>query len=170
MSPQAPIKELLFEDGVTLASAREQRFEADNTLLLSLGEILKVPKVEQFRVHYKQKRAGACHFTGLLQVELVLTCSLTLQTFSHTLQNDFNVCFVASKNLPQLEHDPLDCEPLDQKGYADLGNFLIGLVALEIPLFPRKQGAIFEPNAGACDPCFDQEKPRPFAVLATLKR
>jgi hypothetical protein len=104
------------------------------------------------------------------RADVTLTCGLTLDPFEEALSGRMVIHCVpegspmAEPPAPEVELDPEADDPPDvlEDDKIDVAAYLIEHLALALPAFPRKPGAVFEPPP-------PEEPPSPFAVLLQLK-
>jgi hypothetical protein len=104
------------------------------------------------------------------RADVTLTCGLTLDPFEEVLSGRMIVrCVPQTSELaeppsPEVELDPMAEDPPDvlEDDRIDVAAYLVEHLALALPAFPRKPGAVFEPPP-------PEEPPSPFAVLLQLK-
>ncbi len=103
-----------------------------------------------------------------LTAEVEMVCSVSLEPFVLTIEDDLETYFVPEAELPQLQDDENLNEPLSEDGQADVGEFLMQSFSLMLPDIPRKPG--LEPLVQSFGPAWEpEEKPNPFAALAGIK-
>ncbi len=104
------------------------------------------------------------------RAEATLICGLTVEPFEEVLSGRMVIRCVpqtsplAEPPAPEVELDPEADDPPDviEDDRIDVAAYLVEHLALALPAFPRKPGAVFEPPP-------PEEPPSPFAVLLQLK-
>ncbi len=132
--------------------------------LPAIAARLRVLELASLHCAFKLRRVGAAtvEAQGVLRAEVTEACVVSLDPFSHDVQERFTVHFVPSGT----EDDNPDPEAVDQipysAGAADLGEAAVEQLALALDPFPRKPGAVLPDEATA-------ETPNPFAALLTRR-
>ena len=133
--------------------------------LPAIAARLHVLGLASLRCAFKLRRVGAdtVEAKGELQAQVTETCVVSLDPFSHEVQEAFTIHFVP----PGAEDDDPDPESVDQiplsGGTAALGEAAVEQLALALDPFPRKPDAALPADVS-------DEKPSPFAVLARRTR
>ena len=134
--------------------------EAKPDELPAVAARLRILALENLHCAFKLRRVGAStvEAQGVLRARVSETCVVSLDPFSHDVEEVFTVHFVP----PGTEDDNPDPEAVDQipctGGAADLGETAVEQLALALDPFPRKPGAALPAEAA-------DEAPSPFAVL-----
>lgn len=134
--------------------------EAKPDELPAVAARLRILALESLHCAFKLRRVGAStvEAQGVLRARVSETCVVSLDPFSHDVEEVFTVHFVP----PGTEDDNPDPEAVDQipctGGAADLGETAVEQLALALDPFPRKPGAALPAEAA-------DEAPSPFAVL-----
>ena len=134
--------------------------EAKLDELPAIASRLRVLALASLHCAFKLRRVGAStvEAEGVLRAQVTETCVVSLDPFSHDVQEAFTVHFVPSG----AENDDPDPEAVDQIPYtggaADLGEAAVEQLALALDPFPRKPGAVLPDEA-------TEETPSPFAAL-----
>ena len=121
---------------------------------------LRTLALESLHCAFKLRRVGAStvEAEGVLRAQVTETCVVSLDPFSHDVEETFTVHFVPAGT----EDDNPDPEAIDQIPYAggaaDLGEAAVEQLALALDPFPRKPGAALPAEAA-------EEAPSPFAAL-----
>jgi uncharacterized metal-binding protein YceD (DUF177 family) len=120
------------------------------------------------------RSGGRVHVTGRVQARIGQTCVVTLDPIENEIDEQVDVMFAPSEQLPQLAHQADDApdgdaEPADapepiENGMIDLGRLATDVLYLAIDPYPRKAGAVFEPQIAVADP-----EDHPFAALKVLQ-
>ncbi len=128
--------------------------------LPAIAARLRVLDVASLHCAFKLRRVGASTIEaqGMLRAAVTETCVISLDPFSHDVQEGFTVHLVPSGT----EDDDPDPEAIDQIPYAggaaDLGEAAVEQLALALDPFPRKPGAALPTEAA-------DEASSPFAAL-----
>ena len=121
---------------------------------------LRILALASLHCVFKLRRVGAStvEAEGVLRAQVTETCVVSLDPFSHDVQETFTIHFVPPGN----EDDNPDPEAIDQIPYAggaaDLGEAAVQQLALALDPFPRKPGAVLPDGVV-------EETPNPFAAL-----
>ncbi|MGA7807306.1 YceD family protein [Bradyrhizobium sp.] len=117
---------------------------------------------------------GRIHVVGRVQARVGQTCVVTLDPIDNEIDEAVDLIFAPAEQLPELadlvdETTETDTEIADQpepfeNGVIDLGRLATDVILLAIDPYPRKPGAVFEPQVAASEP-----EDHPFAALKTLK-
>lgn len=134
--------------------------EARPDELPAVAARLRVLALERLHCAFKLRRVGASTVAaeGVLRARVAETCVVSLDPFSHDVEETFTVHFVP----PGTEDDDPDPEAIDQipcaGSAADLGEAAVEQLALALDPFPRKPGASLPAEAA-------DEAASPFAAL-----
>jgi len=147
---------------------------------------LGVPSVPELKCAYRvipAHRRG--HFTahGMIEARVRRICVVTLEHFTETIADRFEVRFVPESQFK--EDDGTDPDAIDEVPYPgdalDLGEEAVAQLALMLDPYPRKDNARHDtgvdvvPVDGAPDESGDEDaaaaedRPSPFAGLAKLR-
>ena len=138
----------------------DMEIEAGPEELPAIAGRLRVLALASLHCAFTLRRVGASmvEADGVLRAQVTETCVVSLDPFSHDVQETFTIHFVP----PGAEDDNPDPEAVDQIPYAggaaDLGEAAVEQLALALDPFPRKPGAALPDEATA-------ETPSPFAAL-----
>ena len=121
------------------------------------------------------KSGGRFHVTGRVQARLGQTCVVTLEPLEGDIDEEIDLIFApeaearALADLIEEGQDDEDVEVADPPeaimgGMIDLGRLATDALFLGIDPYPRKEGAVFEPEVEAPDPA-----DHPFAALRVLQ-
>ena len=138
--------------------------EAKPDELPAVAARLHVVALESLHCAFKLRRVGAStvEAQGVLHARVTETCVVSLDPFSHGVEETFTVHFVP----PGAEDDNPDPEAVDQIAYtggaADLGEAAVEQLALALDPFPRKPGAALPAEAA-------EGTPSPFAALLACR-
>jgi uncharacterized metal-binding protein YceD (DUF177 family) len=107
-----------------------------------------------------------------VQARVGQTCVVTLEPIENDIDEEVDLIFAPAEEIaPQIDADDDDGqstiadppEPIEN-GMIDLGRLATDVLFLAIDPYPRKQGAMFEPQVAARDP-----EDHPFAALKALQ-
>ena len=115
---------------------------------------------------------GRIHVTGRVQAKVGQTCVVTLEPIENEIDEEIDLTFAPVEHIaPQSDIDDDDgesalVEPPEpiENGMIDLGRLATDVLYLAIEPYPRKDGAVFEPQVAARDPA-----DHPFAALKALR-
>ena len=134
--------------------------EAKPDELPAIATRLRILALASLHCAFKLRRVGTStvEAEGVLRAQVTETCVVSLDPFSHDVQEAFTVHFVPSG----AEDDNADPDAVDQIPYiggaADLGEATVEQLALALNPFPRKPGAALPEDA-------TDETSGPFAAL-----
>ena len=116
---------------------------------------------------------GRVHVIGRVQARIGQTCVVTLDPIDNEIDEPVDLMFVPAEQLPEIDHSGDDSdgdagaadepEPIEN-GVIDLGRLATDVLYLAIDPYPRKAGAVFEPQVEASAP-----EDHPFAALKALR-
>lgn len=119
-------------------------------------------------------RDGRFHVAGRVQARVGQTCVVTLDAIENHIDEEIDLIFAPPEQIPQLaelvdEADESDEEIPDPPepivgGMIDLGRLAADALFLGIDPYPRRPGAVFEPQVAVADP-----EDHPFAALKALR-
>ncbi len=118
------------------------------------------------------RSGGRVHVAGRVQAKVGQTCVVTLEPIENEIDEEVDLIFAPAEEIaPQVDADADDGvgavteppEPIED-GMIDLGRLATDVLYLAIDPYPRKQGAVFEPQVTAGDP-----EDHPFAALKALQ-
>jgi uncharacterized metal-binding protein YceD (DUF177 family) len=150
--------------------------EADQAARRAMAEAAGLREVSSARGSFdlKHRSGGQIHVTGRVQAKLGQTCVVTLDPIESEIDEAIDLIFApAGQSGPQIdagdESDDSEIEIDDSPepivdGVIDLGRLATDVLFLAIDPYPRKAGAVFEPQVIAADP-----EDHPFAALKALK-
>jgi uncharacterized metal-binding protein YceD (DUF177 family) len=115
---------------------------------------------------------GRVHVTGRVQAKMGQTCVVTLDPIENDIDEEVDLIFAPAEEIaPQGDSDDDDgesamAEPPEpiENGMIDLGRLATDVLYLAIDPYPRKEGAVFEPQVAVRDP-----EDHPFAALKALQ-
>lgn len=121
------------------------------------------------------RSGGRVHVAGRIRARVGQTCVVTLDPIENDLDEEVDLVFAPPEQVRQLAdlieqgQDGEDVEVPDPpeaivNGVIDLGRLATDALFLAIDPYPRKPGAVFEPDVTAPDP-----EDHPFAALKALQ-
>src|ERR1700724_2255187 len=120
------------------------------------------------------EKAGRVHVAGRVRARIGQTCVVTLDPIENDIDEAIDLMFAPPEQIPALadlvdDDDESDVEIPDPPepiigGVIDLGRLATDVLFLGVDPYPRKLGAVFEPQIVAADP-----EDHPFAALKALK-
>jgi len=153
------------ECGIRVALAADERTRAS---VAELAQLRALPRLEATFDVTRRGRHGL-HVVGHLSAAVGQTCVVTLDAIENDIEENIDVLFVPAtpslveeggESVEVVAHDAP--EPLTGNT-VDLGVIATEFLILAIDPYPRKSGAVFEPELA------DDDSGRPFAALAVLK-
>jgi uncharacterized metal-binding protein YceD (DUF177 family) len=124
------------------------------------------------------RSGGRVHVSGRVQARVGQTCVVTLEPLENEIDEEVDLIFAPSEQIPEVAR-PADAdddvttdtatdmaeapEPIEN-GFIDLGRLAADMLYLAIDPYPRKPGAVFEPQVTVADP-----EDHPFAALKALQ-
>lgn len=153
-----------------------RELEADAATRAAMAETAGLREILSARALFdiKPESRGRVHVAGKLSARIGQTCVVTLDPIENDIDESIDLIFAPPEQFARLadrNHDEAEgrAEAVDQlepieDGVIDLGRLATDVLYLAIDPYPRKAGAVFEPQISAADP-----KDRPFAVLKQLK-
>jgi uncharacterized metal-binding protein YceD (DUF177 family) len=137
--------------------------EAERGILAVQCGILSVESFEAVFHVRKQGGRGRFHVSGNLQARVTQMCVVSLEPFESDIYADIGVEFAPPSRLP-LEPSAIHGDPPDPiiDGQIDLGALAAEFLVLNLDLYPRKPGAVFDATDAGKKV---EEKDSPFAVL-----
>jgi len=120
------------------------------------------------------RSGGRVHVAGRVQARVGQTCVVTLEPIENEIDEEVDLIFAPADEIaPQIDADAdgddgesAIVEPPEpiENGMIDLGRLATDVLYLAIDPYPRKQGAVFEPQVAVVDP-----EDHPFAALKALQ-
>jgi uncharacterized metal-binding protein YceD (DUF177 family) len=147
--------------------------EADQAARQAMAEVVGLREVSSARGSFdlKHRSGGQVHVTGRVQAKLGQTCVVTLDPIESEIDEAIDLIFApAGQSLPEVDAGDDSETDIDDSpepivdGVIDLGRLATDVLFLAIDPYPRKEGAVFEPQVVAADP-----EDHPFAALKALK-
>jgi uncharacterized metal-binding protein YceD (DUF177 family) len=153
-----------------------REIEADEAARAAMAEAAGLRELPFARAAFDltPRSGGRVHVSGRVQARVGQTCVVTLEPLESEIDEEVDLIFAPSEQIPDMAV-PADedgdvmtemaeaPEPI-QNGIIDLGQLATDLLYLAIDPYPRKSGAVFEPQVTAADP-----DDHPFAVLKALQ-
>jgi uncharacterized metal-binding protein YceD (DUF177 family) len=149
--------------------------EADGPTRAAMAEIAGLRDIAFARASFdlSPQRDGRVHVAGHLTARVGQSCVVTLEPIENDIEEDIDLIFAPADDVEALIDDldeeaesgemPEPPEPIEN-GMIDLGRLATDVLFLAIDPYPRKEGAVFEPQVTAADPA-----DHPFAALNVLK-
>jgi uncharacterized metal-binding protein YceD (DUF177 family) len=118
------------------------------------------------------RSGGRVHVVGRVLAKVGQTCVVTLEPIENAIDEEIDLLFAPAEEIAlQIDADDDDGEsavvdppePIEN-GMIDLGRLATDVLYLAIDPYPRKEGAVFEPQVAAPDP-----EDHPFATLKALQ-
>jgi hypothetical protein len=120
------------------------------------------------------RSGGRFHVAGRVQARVGQNCVVTLDPIENDIDEEVDLIFAPSEQIgehaePAAREDVSAIEMTDapepiEDGIIDLGRLATDVLYLAIDPYPRKEGAVFEPQIAARDP-----DDHPFAALKSLQ-
>lgn len=151
--------------------------EADQPARQAMAEVAGLREVAYARASFdlRHKSGGQVQVMGRVQAGIGQTCVVTLDPIESEIDEVIDLTFApVAQTTPRADladddKDELEDEIGDQlepivDGVIDLGRLATDMLFLAIDPYPRKAGAVFEPQVVAADP-----EDHPFAALKALQ-
>ena len=117
---------------------------------------------------------GRFHVAGRVRARIGQTCVVTLDPIENDIDEPIDLILAPPEQIPALadlvdDGDESEAEIPDppepiENGMIDLGRLATDALFLAVDPYPRKPGAVFEPQVAASDP-----EDHPFAALKALQ-
>jgi hypothetical protein len=153
-----------------------REIEADEVTRAAMAEIAGLREIAYVRAAFdlEPRSGGQVHVTGRVQARVGQNCVVTLEPLESDIDEKVDLIFAPVEQIPEIaqaEDDDGDSaadmtdalEPI-ANGVIDLGRLASDMLYLAIDPYPRKEGAVFEPQVAAVDP-----EDHPFAALKSLQ-
>jgi uncharacterized metal-binding protein YceD (DUF177 family) len=150
--------------------------EADEATRSAMAEAAGLREIVSARASFDLARrsGGRVHVRGRLQARVGQTCVVTLEPIENEIDEEVDLIFAPSEQIPEIAKSADDegdevvqvadqPEPFEN-GTIDIGRLATDMLLLAIDPYPRKEGAVFEPQIADADP-----EDHPFAALKTLR-
>ena len=150
--------------------------EADPATLAAMAEIAGLREILFARasLDVTPKGGGRVQVAGRVRARVGQSCVVTLDPIENDINEEVDLIFAPPEQIPALadlvdDDDESDVEIPDPPepiigGVIDLGRLATDVLFLGVDPYPRKLGAVFEPQIVAADP-----EDHPFAALKALK-
>jgi hypothetical protein len=149
--------------------------EADETARQAMAEMAGLREVAYARASFDLRHGsgGQFHVAGRVQARIGQTCVVTLDPVDSEIDEAVDLIFApGGQGLPPVPDDDGAGEATEiadtpepiVNGVIDLGRLATDVLFLAIDPYPRKEGAVFEPQLIVVDP-----EDHPFAALKELK-
>src|SRR5262249_566027 len=153
-----------------------RELEANDTTRAAMAEIAGLREILSARAKFELRPAsgGRVHVIGTLSARIGQTCVVTLDPIENDIEEMIDLTFAPPEQIVHVSDRDEDIdesgseaahefEPIEN-GVIDLGKLATDVLFLAIDPYPRKPGAVFEPQLAAADP-----EDHPFAALKALK-
>jgi hypothetical protein len=164
---------------VTVAQIPERglhrQIEADQTTRAAMADAAGLRDLSSAHASFDltPRSGGRVHVRGRVQARVGQTCVVTLEPLENEIDEEVDLIFAPAEQIPELA-EPSDedgtasemaetPEPIEN-GIIDLGRLAADMLYLGIDPYPRKPGAVFEPQVAVADP-----EDHPFAELKALQ-
>jgi uncharacterized metal-binding protein YceD (DUF177 family) len=151
-----------------------REIEADERARVAMAEAVGLREIASARAAFdlSHRSGGRVQVAGRVQAKVGQTCVVTLEPIENEIDEEVDLIFAPAEEIaPQIDADADDgesalVEPPEpiENGMIDLGRLATDVLFLAIDPYPRKQGAVFEPQLAASDP-----EDHPFAALKALQ-
>jgi uncharacterized metal-binding protein YceD (DUF177 family) len=151
-----------------------REIEADEATRAAMAEIAGRREIAYARAAFdlKPRSGGQVHVAGRVQAQVGQNCVVTLEPLENDIDEEVDLIFAPSEQIPEIADDEDDDSVTDmtdafepiENGIIDLGRLASDMLYLAIDPYPRKEGAVFEPQVAASDP-----EDHPFASLKSLQ-
>lgn len=124
------------------------------------------------RIHYKRLDTGTVQISGEYKATVVQSCVVTLDPVESDLGSPFQRLYALDKEaeeLNEIEFDPDEDDPPEflAEPRINLGDVVIEQLGLDIPPFPRSEGADISELEYSADES-EERTANPFAILKSL--
>jgi hypothetical protein len=149
--------------------------EADAATRAAMAETAGLRDIASARASFdlSPQSGGRVHVAGHLVARVGQSCVVTLEPIENDIDEDIDLIFAPADDVEALIDDldeeaesggvPEAPEPIEN-GMIDLGRLATDVLFLAIDPYPRKEGAVFEPQVKAADP-----EDHPFAALKAFR-
>ena len=153
-----------------------REIEADVAVREAMADLAGLREISSAHASFDltPDRRGRVHVAGTVRARVGQTCVVTLDPIDNEIDEAVDVTFAPAEQIPKLAdlaHEALASEAviLDAPepivdGVIDLGRLATDVLLLAIDPYPRKPGAVFEPEVVTADP-----EDHPFATLKALQ-
>lgn len=151
---------------------REIEADANTRAVMAESAGLRDIAVARAAFDLSHRSGGRVHVAGRVQATVGQICVVTLEPIENAIDEEIDLIFAPADEItPQTDADGDDgespiAEPPEpiENGMIDLGRLATDVLYLAIDPYPRKPGAVFEPQVAAVDP-----EDHPFAALKALQ-
>jgi uncharacterized metal-binding protein YceD (DUF177 family) len=153
-----------------------REIEADQATRVAMAHAAGLRELQSARATFDltPRSGGRVHVSGRMQARVGQTCVVTLEPLETEIDEEVDLIFAPSEQIPDfdepVEEDEKSAiemtdapEPIEN-GIIDLGQLAMDMLYLAIDPYPRKPGAVFEPQVTVADP-----EDHPFAALKALQ-
>jgi uncharacterized metal-binding protein YceD (DUF177 family) len=155
-------------------SGLHREIEADDRARVAMAEAAGLRDIASVRAAFdlSHRSGGRVHVAGRVLAKVGQTCVVTLEPIENEIDEEVDLIFAPAEEIsPESDADNDDGvsavadppEPIEN-GMIDLGRLAADVLFLAIDPYPRKQGAVFEPQLAVPDP-----EDHPFAALKALQ-
>jgi uncharacterized metal-binding protein YceD (DUF177 family) len=151
-----------------------REIEADAPARAAMAEDAAVREISSARAMFdlSHRSGGRIHVAGRVQAKVGQTCVVTLEPIENEIDEEVDLIFApadviaAQADVGDDDGKSAMAEPPEpiENGMIDLGRLATDALYLAIDPYPRKDGAVFEPQVASHDP-----EDHPFAALKTLQ-
>lgn len=153
-----------------------REIEADQAARAAMAETAGLREFPLARATFDltPRSGGRVHVSGRVQARVGQTCVVTLEPLENEIDEEVDLIFAPPEQIQELavpadeDSDALtemaDAPEPIENGIIDLGRLATDMIYLGIDPYPRKPGAVFEPQVTAADP-----EDHPFAALKVLR-
>ena len=152
-------------------TGRDASFDLPEEMRKTLTQRFAVKKLDALKVNARLVPLDkqCLHVTGKVQGRVEQICGVTLEPMWTDIAQSFSVEFqpenmVAKFVVPDDDFET-DLPEALQDGAANIGELAIQVFAMEIPAYPRKEGAAFDAAAAGVE-----KADSPFSVLADFHK
>jgi len=150
--------------------------EADEATRRAMADIAGLRDISSARASFDltARSGGRVQVAGRVQARVGQNCVVTLDPIESDIEEEVDLIFAPSDQIPELAEpaddeddgaiDMTDAPEPIENGIIDLGRLATDVLYLAIDPYPRKEGAVFEPEVTAHDP-----EDHPFAALKSLQ-
>ena len=159
-------------------SGLHREIEAGPAVRAAMAEIAGLREISSARASFDMslRSGGRVHVAGSVKARIGQTCVVTLDPVENDIDEEIDLIFAPEEQISHATDDDLveNAEGGESKlpeppepmvnGLIDLGRLATDVLYLAIDPYPRKPGAVFEPQIAATNP-----EDHPFAALKGLK-
>ena len=149
--------------------------EADEATRSAMAETAGLRDISSARASFDlmPRSGGRVHVVGRVQAKVGQTCVVTLDQIENDIDEEVDLIFAPGEQIFEIAQPAASddgpgevAEPpeLIENGIIDLGRLATDVLYLAIDPYPRKEGAVFEPQVASRDP-----EDHPFAALKSLQ-